>query len=94
MRRRMERTGEEPGIFRNRLLSSAIAQGCLNNLEERHGRPVRLAVANPLPDVVDILPAAAAVKVDLEVLHRCAMNEGEDGPPPTIPEEPHECEGS
>jgi urease gamma subunit len=36
---------------------SAIDRGYLENKEERRGRPAKLAVADPLPDDIEILPA-------------------------------------
>ena len=36
---------------------SAIDRGYLENKEERKGRPAKLAVADPLPDDIEILPA-------------------------------------
>ncbi len=50
--------GLDKSAARRRALG-AIERGFLTNLEARRGRPMRLVVGEPLPDEVEILPAAA-----------------------------------
>src|SRR5262249_30498182 len=57
----------------SRRVADAIHRGYLRNLEERRGRPARLAVGDPMPEDVKILP-------DREVLQRCSQNERAQSP--------------
>ncbi|HSW41269.1 MAG TPA: hypothetical protein VLM76_02035 [Patescibacteria group bacterium] len=65
----------------SRRVRSAIDGGYLQNLEDRRGRPYRLALGDPLPDEVTILPPAD------EVL-RCCSDDGGGTNPETAEEPP------
>jgi len=60
----------------SRRVRAALDRGYLKNLEERRGRPFRLALGDPLPAEVTILPTVE----DLERLHGCSGDRG-DGLP-------------
>lgn len=55
----------------SRRLKSAMDKGFVKNLEDRRGRPGRYVLGEPLPDDVEVLPAAEVV------MHRCSANEGD-----------------
>ncbi len=56
----------------SRRVRVAIDRGFLRNLEEKRGRPSRIALGDPLPKDVTILPTV----VDLERLHGCSAPAG------------------
>lgn len=62
-----------------RRVRAATDRGYLKNLENRKGRPARLASADPLPEDVEILPAR-------EKLRGCAVagDSGGTKPPPSV----------
>jgi MarR family protein len=51
----VKRLGLDKGTV-SRRISQAIALGYLVNEEERHGRPSKLVLGDPLPAEVDVLP--------------------------------------
>lgn len=62
----------------SRRWQSAKARGFLKNLETKRGKPARIVPADPLPEDVEVLPAA-------EQLDRCTVDrvsEGVSTPPP------------
>jgi len=60
----------------SRRVRAALEHGYLKNLEDRRGRPSRLALGDPLPAEVTILPTVE----ELERLHGCSGDEGGAGP--------------
>lgn len=66
----------------SRRVRSATDRGYLKNMEERKGRPAKIAISDPLPDDVDILPT-------VEDLAKCCSVAGDSGgidtPPPSEP---------
>jgi hypothetical protein len=61
----------------SRRVAAAIDLGVLRNLEDRRGRPARLALGEPIPDDVEILPSP-------DRLRGCAVDEEDGSPPPPI----------
>jgi hypothetical protein len=73
----------------------AIERGYLVNREDKRGMPARIAIADPLPDEIEILPAADAlgdccgVVVSTEGIKREASEEGEPEQAPLLPPNLH-----
>jgi hypothetical protein len=65
----------------SRRVKAALDRGYLQNFEEHRGRPLRLALGDPLPDEVTILPTVA----ELERLHGCTVAEGVTNPEVDVP---------
>jgi hypothetical protein len=59
----------------SRRVAAAVDTGALRNLEERRGRPARLALGDPLPEEIELLPKP-------ERLHGCRVAD-RDKPPPS-----------
>jgi hypothetical protein len=51
----------------SRRVNVAVSKGYLANLEDRKGRPARIAVGDPMPDPIEILPSAD------ELAERCSV---------------------
>jgi len=58
----------------SRRVTAAVDAGFLRNLEDRKGRPARLAIGDPLPEEVELLPQP-------QRLRGCTVDEG-DKPAP------------
>jgi hypothetical protein len=74
----------------------AIERGYLVNREEKRGMPARIAIADPLPDEIEILPTVEAmgdcwsVGASTEGIKREMDAEEETGAPgPLLPHDPH-----
>jgi hypothetical protein len=69
----------------SRRVRVGIDRGFLRNLEERHGRPSRIVLGDPLPEDQPMLPAVS----DLQRLHGCSDTRG-DSPDvyPSAPSDP------
>lgn len=58
----------------SRRVAAAVDTGALRNLEERRGRPARLALGDPLPEEIELLPKP-------ERLHGCRVADRHKPPP-------------
>jgi hypothetical protein len=69
----------------SRRLKVALTEGYLENLETRKGRPMKLMVAEPLPDGVALLPSPDRLEASCAVAE---LPEGSISPSPEPPEVP------
>jgi Domain of unknown function (DUF3854) len=67
----------------SRRVRVALEKGYLRNDEDRRGKPSRLALADPLPDDVEILPTVDALR------ERCGV--AADSEPPQTPSDVHDA---
>jgi hypothetical protein len=62
----------------SRRVRVAMDRGFLLNREERKGKPARLALGDPMPEAIELLPTLETIR---EALQCCSVDQGDTHPP-------------